>query len=419
MNRNTYLLVFVFLIFFVISFLTNILGSINPNVSDSFNLNGAMTGMLPFSFFIAYALMSIPAGMFVQNYGEKTAMLAAFLLAASGALFFALFPEFKVFLGSLFLIGSGMAFLQVAINPLLRVSGGEEHFAFYSVMAQLVFGSASYLSPFVYSYLVTHLSINAKNTELFLSVMAGLTPDHLPWVSIYWLFAFIALIMVFLVLVSRFPKVERKDDEIAGAWETHRKLLRVKPVWLYFLGIFAYVGTEQGIANWLSEFLRTYHGLAPEVEGAATVARFWAMLTIGCLLGLFLLKIMDSKLVLRFFSITAAIVLGFTLLGNKELALIGFPLLGFCLSVMWSIIFSLALNSIAEYHGTFSGILCTAISGGAVVSLFIGQLKDWIGLKSAMLFLFLTLGYIISISFWAKPLIKNATIHRRSGNEIL
>jgi fucose permease len=65
MKRNYLILILIFLIFFAISFLTNILGSINPNVSDSFVLNGTMTGLLPFSFFIAYALMSIPSGMMV------------------------------------------------------------------------------------------------------------------------------------------------------------------------------------------------------------------------------------------------------------------------------------------------------------------------------------------------------------------
>lgn len=410
MNKNYYLLVLIFLIFFVISFLTNILGSINPNVSDSFQLSGAMTGMLPFSFFIAYALMSIPAGMFVQKNGEKTAIVTAFILATAGALVFAFFPGFFVFLGSLFLIGSGMALLQVAINPLLRVTGGEEHFAFYSVLAQLVFGGASYLSPHVYSYLVTNLSAGETMSDLVIKVFAYFTPDHLPWVSIYWLFAFITLVMILLITLTRFPGVKRNEDELVGAWDTHRKLFGMKPVWLFFFGIFAYVGTEQGIANWISEFLRTYHGLTPEIEGAKTVALFWGMLTIGCLLGLLLLKIMDSKLVLRIFSIAAIFVLAATLLGSKEIALIGFPALGFCLSVMWSIIFSLALNSIAEYHGTFSGILCTGIAGGAIVSLLIGQLKDWVGLKAGMFLLFVTLGYILSISFWAKPLINNATI---------
>ncbi|MBN1413542.1 MAG: MFS transporter [Bacteroidales bacterium] len=412
MKRSYYLLILIFLVFFVISFLTNILGSINPNVSDSFDLSGAMTGLLPFSFFIAYALMSIPAGVLVQKYREKVSMTAAFLTAMLGALLFAFNPIYPVFLCSLFLIGSGMALLQVAINPLLRVTGGEEHFAFNSVLAQLIFGSASYFSPFVYSSLVSHLEEPERTGNFPFTLLSSITPHGFSWVSIYWLFAMITFIMTMLMLVSRFPKVDRKDDEITGTWDIHLRLFRLKPVLLYFGGIFAYVGTEQGIANWISEFLRTYHGLQPEAQGASTVAWFWGMLTIGCLLGLVLLRILDIKIVLRIFSSAAIITLVIALSGNTTMALWSFPALGFCLSVMWSIIFSLALNSIREYHGTFSGILCTAIAGGAVIPLLIGQLKDMAGLKTGMLLLFITLGYILSISFWAKPLVKNYTIIR-------
>jgi fucose permease len=415
MKRKYSLVILIFFIFFAISFLTNILGSINPNVSDSFSLNGTMTGLLPFSFFIAYALMSIPSGMIVQKYDEKKSLVLAWILAFCGALLFSLFPVFPVFLFSLFLIGCGMALLQVALFPLLRVTGGEEHFAFNNLIVQLVFGVASFLSPFVYSYLVTNLtSMELKGS--FIKFMALLTPASLPWVSIYWIFAFISFIMVAIILLVRFPKVVRKEDEIVGAWETHVELFKQKTVILFFFGIFSYVGMEQGIANWISEFLRTYHGFKPEVEGAASVGLFWGMMTVGCILGLVLLKIIDSKIVLRIFSVACFVILSITLFGNARMALFGFPALGFCLSVMYGIIFSLALNSVTKYHGSFAGILCTAIAGGAIFSLLIGKLKDVIGLQAGMMILYLPLAYILSLSFWAKPLVQNATIKRKTTN---
>lgn len=416
MKRNYYLVSLIFFIFFAISFLTNILGSINPNVSDSFSLNGTMTGLLPFSFFIAYALMSIPSGMIVQKYDEKKSLILAWILAFCGALLFSLFPVFPVFLFSLFLIGCGMAMLQVALFPLLRVTGGEEHFAFNNLIVQLVFGIASFLSPFAYSYLVTNLTSKPVPGGIFIGFMAFLTPSALPWVSIYWIFAFISFIMLATIFLVRFPKVVRKEEEIVGAWKTHVELFRLKPVILFFLGIFAYVGMEQGIANWISEFLRTYHGFRPESQGAATVGLFWGMMTVGCILGLILLKIIDSKIVLRLFAAAGFIVLTCTLFGNAKMALIGFPALGFCLSVMYGIIFSLALNSVTKYHGSFAGILCTAIAGGAVFSLLIGKLKDLIGLRTGMMILYLPLLYILSLSFWAKPVVRNATIRKKNTN---
>jgi MFS transporter, FHS family, L-fucose permease len=417
MKRNYYLIFIIFLIFFVISFVTNILGSINPNVSDSFTLSGTMTGMLPFSFFIAYGLMSIPAGMLIQKYREKKSLTLAWILSFSGALIFSLFPSFPVFLFSLFMIGCGMAIMQVAIYPLLRVAGGEEHFAFNSVMAQLVFGAASFISPFVYSYLVLGLGSQQPDSDFTIRIMASLTPANLPWVSIYFLFTLISLLMLATILVTRFPDVELKEEEIVGAWDTHVELFKQRKVILFFLGIFCYVGTEQGIANWISEFLRTYHGLRPEIEGARAVGLFWGMMTVGCVLGLFLLKVMDSKIVLRIFTIAALLILTFTLFGKTQYALFGFPALGFCLSVMYAIIFSLALNSVEKSHGSFAGILCTGIAGGALVSLLIGKLKDLIGLQAGMTVLYITLAYILSLSFWAKPIVKNAIIKRKVSDK--
>lgn len=144
----------VLLVFFVISFLTNILGALNPSIEESFNLKFSSLGFMTLAFFSAYGVMSIPSGMLVEKYKEKKVMLSAFFLATIGAFAFAIFPTFPVFLGSLFLIGTGMAMLQVAINPLLREAGGEEHFAFNSVLGQLFFGAAGVAGPYLFSYLV-------------------------------------------------------------------------------------------------------------------------------------------------------------------------------------------------------------------------------------------------------------------------
>ena len=410
MKKYHYLVYVVFLIFFIISFITNILGSIIPVVNDNFELNGFTTGLLPFSFFIAYGIMSIPSGILIEKYGDKWCMLGAWILAFVGSYLFALFPSYPVFLVSLFLIGSSMAMLQVVINPLLRITGGESNFAFYSVMAQLLFGVASFLSPYFYMYLVKNLEAEGTQKSWIFSLLSTWTESSFSWVSLYWVFSFISLLMVLAIFFISFPAIERKEDEKMGEKAVFIDLLKSPLIWIYTIAMFCYVGIEQGIANWISEFLRTYHDLNPAIEGAATVSKFWGFMTIGCLLGLLLLKIMDSKLVLRIFTISGILVLGLTLWGNVNMALWGFPALGFCLSVMYSIIISLALNSVSENHGSFTGILCSAIAGGALFSLVIGILKDAIGLREGMFLIFFAFGYLLFISFWAKPLITNKTI---------
>jgi fucose permease len=412
MKRNYFIVVLIFVIFFVISFLTNIIGPIVPDIIKSFELSYFMVAFLPFSFFIAY-LMSIPAGMLIEKYHEKPVMIAAFLLAGTGAILFALIPVFSIAVISLFLIGFGMAMLQVAINPLLRTAGGEEHFAFNSVFAQLFFGAASFLSPQLYSYLVINLKEKSPESNFLINTLSKIIPADLPWVSLYWIFAVTSLVMVFVISAIKLPKVELKEDERTGAWSTIKELSKKKIVILYFIGIFAYVGSEQGIANWISEFLSSYHGIDPQTTGANVVSYYWGLLTIGCVLGLVLLKLFDSKKILKWFAAAAMTSLTIALFAEGGISLYMFPVCGLFLSVMWSIVFSLALNSMDKHHGSYSGILCTGIIGGAIVPLIIGFLGDLIGLRFAMLFLFITLGYIFSIGFWAKPLISNETIFNK------
>jgi fucose permease len=412
-KRNYYIVALIMLTFFVISFLTNIIGPLVPEIIKGFNLSLTLVAVLPFAFFIAYGVMSIPAGMLNEKYKEKKIMVAAFLVAFIGALLLALFPNYLTAVISLFLIGCGMAMLQVVINPLLRTSGGEEHYAFNSVLAQLIFGLASFVSPLVYSYLVLNLQGGKARQNAFFSFFSTIVPNGLPWISLYWLFALVSLFMVVVILLSRFPKVILSKDEQAGALQVHKDLLKKPAVILFFIGIFCYVGTEQGVANWISQFLYTYHGYDPQITGARAVAYFWGLMTAGGVLGLLLLKIMDSRKVLIIFTILAIACLSLGLFSGAEASLVAFSLVGFFASVMYPIIFSLALNSLEEHHGAFSGILLTGIIGGAVIPLIIGWIGDHYGLRAGMFLIYLTMGYILSVGFWARPIITNKTIRRR------
>jgi FHS family L-fucose permease-like MFS transporter len=409
MARNRFLVGLIFLVFFVISLLSNILGPIVPDIIHTFSASLGAAGLLVFAFFIAYGVMSIPAGFLVERYSEKPVMIAAFVGAMLGSISFALHPTYKVAFVSLFVIGVGMAMLQVAINPLLRVSGGEEHFALNETIAQLLFGSASFLSPWIYSYLVVNLPA-AQRANPLLAILRRITPPQLPWVSLYWIFAAVALAMVFVLSFSRFPAVQHTAEERPGTLAMYKSLMRRRLAWLYFLAIFAYVGCEQGTANWISQFLSHYHGYDPHTTGARAVSWFWGLMTAGCFAGAFLLRIYDSRRVLIGAATGALVMLSLGLFAPASISVVALPLVGLFASVMWPILISLALNSVAEYHGSFTGILTTGIMGGAIVTVIIGRIGDHLGLRSAMALLYLTFGYIWSVGFWSKPLINNAII---------
>ena len=408
MRSSALLMLFIMVIWFVISFVTNLIGPLMPTIISDFHLSLFLAGVLPFSFFIAYGLISIPAGALVEKRGPRATLLGAFALNLSGCLAISLWPVYGVVIAGLFLIGLGMAMLQVVINPLMRTTGGEAHFAFFAVMAQLVFGLASYVSPLVYAALMQQ---------------PGAAGRPLVWVQFYWAFVVVFLIMIALTASLRIPSLTLAESERSGSVATYRELLGQPTVRLFFLGIIAYVGTEQSLADWMSQFLSTYHHFSPTREGAHAVGLFWGLMSIGCVFGMVLLRLLDAKLVLGVFTTLAIGCVGLALMGSAEVSLLAFPASGFFLSVMWSIIFSLALNSMSRHHGAFSGILCTGILGGAVVPLLVGVLGDRLGLRLAMLTVFATLGFILSIAWWAQPLIRNETVGvldlfswRRRGN---
>lgn len=395
MNRRALIIVYIMAVWFVISFVTNLIGPLMPIIISDFHLSLGLAGFLPFSFFLAYGLISIPAGTLVELRGPRTTLLSAFTLNLAGSLAIALYPSYLVVIAGLFIIGLGMAMLQVVINPLTRVTGGEGHFAFFSVMGQLVFGLASYVSPIAFSMLMER---------------PGAAQQTLVWVQFYRDFLIVFVTLIAITSVLSIPRVELSEQERTGGLASYRELIRHRPVILFFVGIIAYVGTEQTLADWMSQFLSTYHHFEPTREGAHAVGLFWGLMSLGCVLGLVLLKLFDAKYVLAAFTVLAMICAAVALFGSASASLWAFPLTGFFLSVMYSIVFSFGLNSVSRHHGALSGILCTGILGGAVVPLLVGVLADRVGLRIAMTTVFLTLAYILSVCVWARPLVKNETV---------
>lgn len=405
MKINYLLVTLLLFTFFTISFITNLLAPLFPALIESYDIGLALAGFFAFAFFIAYGVMSIPAGLLVQQFGEKKIMQLAFLLALIGSVIFVTMPTFFVAMLALFLIGCAMAMLQVAINPLLRASGGAHNFAVLSVAAQLMFGLAASISPLVYS----HISGSANRGEK--SWLLQWVPENMSWLSMYLIFALVCAVM--LVAVSLVPMAKKADD---NSETLHLKdslaLLKDRTVIKFFFAIAAYVAIEQGVANSISVFLERYHQIDPQTQGAQVVSHFWLALTLGCLLGIVLLKLFNAKRVLQGFSVAASACFIAAIFGSKEVAVMAFPAVGFFLSIMWSVIFSLALNSVSYGHGAVSGVLCTGIIGGALASPTIGLISDLTNsLQLALLVVLIPLVYLFSVGIWAKPLVNNHTIN--------
>jgi fucose permease len=173
------------------------------------------------------------------------------------------------------MIGTGFAMLQVIINPLLRVAGGEADYAFFANLSQMIFALGSAASPYLYGYLLGCLKNPNPPRNPIIRALGQVVQPGLPWISLYRVFTVALLAMAVIVSVVTLPAIKLRDDERIGSLFTLFALLKRRTVWLYFVGIVCYVGTEQGVAVWLKKFLLDYHRIEPGLADQVAVSGFW------------------------------------------------------------------------------------------------------------------------------------------------
>ena len=195
-------------------------------------------------------------------------------------------------------------------------------------------------------------------------------------------------------------------------------MLRRGMVWAYFGCVFAYVGSEQGTADWISKFLMQYHGFDPHTVGASAVSWFWGMMTAGCFLGMILLKAFDSRSVLLGFAVGALAALTAALFGPATVSLYAFPAIGFFASIMWPTVISLGLNSVKRA----SRVVCRdsvhgdrGRRGGSAGDRT--RLAMWSGCAGGCWLLYLTFGCVLSVGFWARPIVTQCDVQRSANVE--
>jgi fucose permease len=380
-----------------------------PEIIQSFQISYGLASVLPFAFYIALGLSCVPAGVAGEKFTAKSILVFAFLYALAGVLVFVLYLNYRASIISLFIIGSSIAIIQVTAVPLLRRACGPENLAFHSTLNQLMYGAGAFLSPVIYSWLTQSLLNDAGGNNLLTKVFSRLLPQGFEWASAYWLFVVLLISLVVIMLFIKFPEQEKSPVSDQTRNGVYLELFRNKYVIFYFFSLVAYASCEQGIAAWMSKFFQDYHGLDPQSEGASILSFYWLLLTAGCFGGMILLKFFDSRKVLAGLTIFAIVSLSVALYGGSNASKIAFPMVAAFESVMWPVILSLALNSVSRHHEVLSGFMFTASVGGALGPVIVGSMGDLFGLGVSLNYLFLPLLIVLSVAFWAKPLVTNKT----------
>ncbi|MFN5632300.1 MAG: sugar MFS transporter [Sphingomonadales bacterium] len=394
-----------FAVFFILGGVTNINDVLIPKLKNLYQLSHFEANLVQFAFFMSYALFSIPAGMLVARIGYVRGFVAGFLVVAAGALLFlpaANSGIYASFLAALFVIGGGITLLQVGMNPVTIALGPKETSHSRLTFAQL-FNS---IGVFLMVY---------GGAELMLGKESGVDPSTLSGAALQahrvaesavighaymWLAAAMAAIAgLFWFWRSALDKAEAADVKVGGTLALFLNNARVR---FGALCIFTYVGAEVAIGSNLIAYL-TDEGVMgiTAVEAGRMLALYWGGAMVGRFFGGFVLRMFKPGLVLTAFAATAIALILLSGMSSGAIAGWSLVLVGFFNSLMFPTIFSLGTEGLTDDAPRASGIMCTAIVGGALVPPLFGLVADGAGLKLALVVPIICYAIIAAFGLWA------------------
>jgi len=375
-QNHTPALVVLTTLFFMMGFITCMNDILIPHLQKIFTLTNFQAMLVQFCFFTAYAIMSIPMGFLVGKIGYKNGVISGFLLTAVGCLLF--YPaadsqSYPTFLGALFILASGVTLLQVSGNPYvtLLAKPGKESATLTLVQAFNSLGTT--IAPKIGALLIfTDAAQKASKAEQIASV-------QIPYLGLAGL----------LILLAVFVKMIRLPDARKIAVEESEYNHDGKhSVWQYkhlvfgMAGIFCYVGAEVSIGAFMVNILGFLKGLS-HAEGADMLMYYWGGAMVGRFLGSAVMTRVAPNRYLAFNASVATALLVIAIMvgkGNADVAMWALIAIGFFNSIMFPTIFSLATKNLGKFTNSASGILCTAIVGGALIPLLQGKIADDFGM---------------------------------------
>lgn len=367
------------ILFFMMGFITCLNNILVPYLKKIFELSYTQVSLIQFCFFGAYGITSIPASKFIERWGYHRTMVSGFIIAAIGCFLFlpaVIFHKFEIFLVALFVLASGIAILQVTANPYVSVVGTKETASSRLSMVQAFNSFGTFLAPFFGSFLILDTLSKASRAE-----------------SLRYPYLFIAGILLLIsVLVSRLHLPEIKD----GKYNTEgwRKVLKEPGLMSGMLGIFSYVGAEVAIGSFFINYVLVFTSMSV-TQSASMLAMFWAASMAGRFLGIFTLKEFSPGRVLSIHSMLAIALILISTNSRGIMSVYSLILVGFCNSIMFPTIFTLAIKNLnigEEQKG--SGLLGTSLIGGAIIPLVTGIVADKFGFRAAFLLPVLCYAYI-------------------------
>lgn len=423
--------IFVAILFFLFGGLTVLVQLLLPHLRDVFGLNYTRTGLIVFFFFLPYLLFSIPAGYILTRTGYQRGIILGLALIALGALLFhpaADERSFSLFMVAIFVLGSGITFLQVAINPYVAVLGSETTTPSRLTFSQAFNALGTTFAPIAAAvYLLKDEVKNAAEINQLNYIDRSFYFEEealaIQIPSLYIALGAIALALIFSV--TKLPYINLATEEEVNK-ENYFSLLKKNSLLLGAIGIFLYVGAEVVIGGFaVNYFVETniekeilespsmstllinlgkilnsnLTSANPKAIVAIFLTFYWGSAMIGRFIGAYLTKVVAPAKVLMLFSAIVILLILISINTDGLLSMWSLLLIGLFNSIMFPTIFALSSEGL-EMKTQSSAILCTMIVGGGFIPLLYGFFTDYVGFRLAFLTLVVCYSYIAFLGFY-------------------
>lgn len=412
-GNHTVSLIIITILFFMWGAITSLNDVLIPHLKSVFTLSYMQAAMVQLWFFGAYFLVSIPAGMYVRNFGYQKGAVTGLIIAACGCLLFypAATSSYTFFLFAFFILAAGITVLQVAANPYVAVLGSPKTASSRLTLTQAFNSLGTTVAPLFLAGIIlggaTFLGADelAKLSadELVQYRLQEASTVQLPYVALAGVLLFLAVVFAF----AKLPKiVDAANDEkrtFSQAVMSNFEAMKAHPrLALGVIGIFVYVGGEVSIGTYLVNYLGLPNvaGLSAAVAAEEYLYMYWGGAMIGRFIGFFVMRYVRPGVVLSTCAGTVIALVIYAAFGSGHTAMWALIGVGLFNSIMFPTIFTMALHDLGKYTSQGSGLLCMGIVGGAIVPFIQGAFADSIGLQTS--FLVPAACYLFILYFGAK-----------------
>jgi len=371
-------------LFFVWGSLTSLNDVLIPFVQNVFHVKLAPSALIQTAFFSAYFFVSIPSAKIIDWIGYKRAIIVGLGTMVAACLLFypaAKVPSFGAFLIALVILAAGITVLQVAANPYVAVLGKPQTASSRLVWTQAFNSLGTTVFPWIGAALILKESATA--------VAQTASQDAVVRLYVYF-FAIVLVLLAILFAVFKLPGMEAAEHHIGQKIEDS--------VWkhpnLVFgaIGIFVYVGAEVAIGSSISNYLAldnighfvsntadpAARYLAAKSAAARYISIYWGGAMIGRFIGSAVLQKVKTSRVLAFCAIMTALLVTVSVVTRGPVAMWSILSVGLFNSIMFPCIFTSGIAELGPLTGDGSGILNTAIVGGAVIPWIVFKIADMI-----------------------------------------